>query len=334
MRQEVSEVGEIHFAISKCWVEECVQVRCNFQYPLKMRIAMGLDGGGTKTDCVLMDETGRIIGRGRGGPSNPSRIGIEAAARGVKEAAAAVVAHAGIKLEHVTDVCVGLAGVASTERAEAMKKVLIDFFTPARLELCTDLDLALMAAGASPAIVLVAGTGSAAIGRDSAGRIARSGGHGPKKSDEGSAFAVGKHAVTQVANATESHAAELRDRILEQLGVESLEKVTDLEGEAADAVYPRVFPVIANAADKGNEISQALLRLAAASLSKFVAGVQNDLNLNGTEFVLGKTGGMVERSRYFDEILDAELHRIAPKAKLRILRTPLAEVAARRALCL
>jgi len=293
---------------------------------------MGLDGGGTKTDCVLMDETGRFIARGRGGPSNPSRIGIEAAARGVKEAATAVLGLAGIRLKHVTGVCVGLAGVASTERAEATKKVLIEFFAPARLELCTDLDLALMAAGSAPAIVLVAGTGSAAIGRDSAGRIARSGGHGPKKSDEGSAFAVGKHALTQVANATESPATELRDRILEHLGVESLEKVTDLEGEAADAVYPRVFPVIAIAANEGNEVAQKLLRVAAASLSKFIAGVQNDLNLNGTEFVLGKTGGMVERSRYFDEILDAELHRIAPKAKLQILRTPLAEVAARRAL--
>src|SRR5580765_1801021 len=116
-----------------------------------MRIAMGLDGGGTKTDCVLMDETGLVIARGRGGPSNPARIGMEAAARGVKEASESVLSRAGMKKEQVSDVCAGLAGVAAPERAEAMRKLLGDFFRLARFELCTDLDLALLAAGTAPA---------------------------------------------------------------------------------------------------------------------------------------------------------------------------------------
>ncbi|MBS1840742.1 MAG: hypothetical protein JSS69_08665 [Acidobacteria bacterium] len=293
---------------------------------------MGLDGGGTKTDAVLMDETGRIISRGRGGPSNPFRIGIETAAQGVKEGATAVLRNAAMKLEQVTDVCAGLAGVAAAERADAMKKLLAKFFGAARFELCTDLDLALMAAGPGPAIVLVAGTGSAAIGRDTTGRVARSGGHGPKKSDEGSAFAIGKHAVAEVLSAAGNSGSELRARIVGQLDLKSLEGIAGLEGEAADSVYPRIFPVVAKAADEGNEVARTLLRAAAASLAQFVSEVQTELNLNGAEFILGKTGGMVERSLYFDEALDAELRRIAPKSKLQILRTPLVDVAARRAL--
>jgi glucosamine kinase len=299
-----------------------------------MRIAMGLDGGGTKTDCVLMDDGAKILGHGRGGPSNPSRIGVEAAARGVIGAANAALSDAGLKMEQVTDICAGLAGVADANRATAMRKTLGEAFAAKKFELCTDLDLALMAAGSAPAIVLVAGTGSAAIGRDLAGRVARSGGHGPKKSDEGSAFAVGKNAVSAVHAAAKEDANDLRGRILEQLGVDSLDKVTGLTGEDADAVYPRLFPVIANAADEGNEAAQNLLLDAAKNLAGFVAGVQEELQLSGMEFVLGKTGGMIERSKYFDETLDAELRRIAPRGRLQILRTPLAEVAARRALSL
>jgi N-acetylglucosamine kinase-like BadF-type ATPase len=297
-----------------------------------MRIAIGLDGGGTKTDCVLMEEGGRVIALGRGGPSNSSRIGVEAATRGVKEAADAALHKAELKIEVVTDVCAGLAGVADADRAALMTKSLTAEFPGARFELCTDLDLALIAAGPAPAIVLVAGTGSAAIGRDAAGRVARSGGYGPKKSDEGSAFAVGKNAVHMILSASSKAAANLRTRILEHLGLESLEKADGLEGEAADSVYPRVFPVIANAADEGNEIAQNLLQGAAANLAVLVAGVQQDLNLTGTAFVLGKTGGMIERSKYLDEALDRELLQVAPGAKLQILRTPLAEIAARRAL--
>ena len=293
---------------------------------------MGLDGGGTKTDCVLMEEGGTILGRGRGAASNPSRIGVEAAARGVRQAAEAALSEANLKMEQVTDVCAGLAGVAAPERATAMREVLREFFAGRKFELCTDLDLAMEAAGAPIAIVLVAGTGSAAIGRNEAGCMARSGGHGPKTSDEGSAFSVGKHAVEAVKNITHGDGSPLHDRILQQLGVESAESISGLEGDAADAIYPRVFPVVASAADEGDEVARSLLHDAAKSLAGFVDGVQNDLQLADRNYLLGKTGGMIGRSSYFDDILDAELRRVAPKAHLEILRTPLVEVAARRAL--
>ena len=293
---------------------------------------MGLDGGGTKTDCVLMDEGAKILSRGRGTASNPSRIGIEAAARGVRQAAEAALSEASLKMEQVTNVCAGLAGVAAAERATAMREILNEFFAGAKFELCTDLDLALDAADAQIAIVLVAGTGSAAIGRNETGRVARTGGHGPKTSDEGSAFSVGKHAVEAVKNIARGDTSPLRDRILQQLGVESAESISGLEGDAADAVYPRVFPVVAGAADEGDETARTLLHDAAKSLAGFVDGVRNDLKLTGANYFLGKTGGMIGRSRYFDDMLDAELRRVAPQAQPEILRTPLVEVAARRAL--
>ena len=293
---------------------------------------MGLDGGGTKTDCVLMDAGGRVLGRGRGGASNPSRIGFDAARIGVLAAARASLREAGKQIESVTDVCAGLAGVGRSENAQRMRGELREIFATAKIEVCTDLDLGLDAAGLRPAIVLVAGTGSAAIGRDAAGRVARSGGYGPKKGDEGSAFAVGKSAVEAVQSAKGEPAADLRGKILEQLSVDSLNKVVGLADEEADAVYPHVFPAIANAADEGNEIARKFLRDAVKSLAELVAGVQEELKLNGTEFLLGKTGGMIGSSTFLEETLDAELRRIAPRAKLEILRTPLAEVAARRAL--
>lgn len=298
-----------------------------------MRIGMGLDGGGTKTDCVLIADSGRILGRGRGGPSNSSRIGVEAAANGVREAATDALQNAKIAMAQVTSVCAGLAGVALAERFNAMTARLRVFFGAAQFELCTDLDLALAAAGPPPAIVLVAGTGSAAIGVDVSGHVARSGGHGPKQSDEGSAFAIGKRAIIDLAAVPSDKSSDLRARMLEQLGLPSLESALGLDGAEADSVYPRVFPVVANAADEGDEFSQTLLRDAAQSLAGFVADVQVQLNLAGrAEFTLGKTGGMIGRSQYLDAQLDAALRTIAPHAKLQTLQTPLAEVAARKAL--
>ena len=89
--------------------EKGVKTR-EFRYAFRMRIGMGLDGGGTKTDCVLLDDSGRMLGRGRGGPSNPSRIGIEPAAHGVTQAADVALGNASLTMGQVTDVCAGLAG--------------------------------------------------------------------------------------------------------------------------------------------------------------------------------------------------------------------------------
>ena len=57
-----------------------------------MGYSLGFDGGGTKTDCVLLDTNGNVIGEGRGGPANPLRSGYDGAFSSLREAAAGAIA--------------------------------------------------------------------------------------------------------------------------------------------------------------------------------------------------------------------------------------------------
>ena len=50
------------------------------------RAVVGVDGGGTKTEAVILDARDQILGQGVAGPSNPLRIGITNAAAAVREA--------------------------------------------------------------------------------------------------------------------------------------------------------------------------------------------------------------------------------------------------------
>src|SRR2546426_546583 len=138
-----------------------------------MRCVLGFDGGGTKTECVLMDETGRVLSRGRSGPSNPFRVGVESASEALQSAARDALQSAGRAIHEVAAVVAGLAGTTRHDLAERMRADLSRLFPGSAVKLCTDSELALEAVGESPAIVLVAGTGSAAIGRDAAGRVVR-----------------------------------------------------------------------------------------------------------------------------------------------------------------
>jgi N-acetylglucosamine kinase len=42
-----------------------------------MHIVLGIDGGGTSTTCLIVDEKGNVLGRGAGGPSNFHAVGID-----------------------------------------------------------------------------------------------------------------------------------------------------------------------------------------------------------------------------------------------------------------
>src|SRR5260370_28359461 len=138
-----------------------------------------------------MDPAGKIVVRSFSGPSNPYRVGVESATHEIEKAADLCLQEAGAGRNAVAAICAGLAGTGQPELKERMKKSLASAFPGAAVSIFTDLEMALAAAGEGPVIVLVAGTGSAAIGRNAQGEIWRTGGLGPQVSDDGSAFDIG-----------------------------------------------------------------------------------------------------------------------------------------------
>src|SRR5580704_11118537 len=88
-------------------------------YAFCMRFVLGFDGGGTKTDCVLMDESGAILARSQAGPSNPLRVGFGAAIAAIREATRFALAQAGLlESAAAAAICAGLAGAGPPESAE------------------------------------------------------------------------------------------------------------------------------------------------------------------------------------------------------------------------
>src|SRR5580692_13024907 len=163
---------------------------------------LGFDGGGTKTDCVLLDARGTVIGEGRGGPANPLRSGFDGAFSSLREAAAGAIVAGKIRPAEITGVCAGLAGAGRRSVVRRIMVFLAQEFPVALAQVTTDYEIALeTAAGTGPGVVLIAGTGSVAYGRNAAGETARSGGYGPWIGDEGSAFEIGRRAVSAVARA-------------------------------------------------------------------------------------------------------------------------------------
>ncbi len=299
-----------------------------------MKFVLGFDGGGTKTDCVLLDGEGKLIVRSRGGPSNPYRIGVEAAAQAVEQAAELALAEAKVDRESLSAIGAGLAGTGNPKLKEAMHGALQNDFPGVRVSVFTDLEASLFAAGEGAVIVLVVGTGSAAIGRDPNGQIWRSGGLGYRFSDEGSAFDIGQRAVLQSKTIFQREGSDsvLGKKILLKLNFKFWEELQKCAEAAPDDVFPRVFPVVAAAADENDPNAREILHRAAEQLAALASSVADHLGRRGTELTIVKTGGAVGRSKFFDAELDAALRSALPQSSLGSLKMSPAEAVARAVL--
>src|SRR6267154_2493449 len=294
---------------------------------------LGVGGGSTKTYGVWMDPAGKILARCFSGPSNPSRVGVESATREIDKAANLSLQEARVARNAVAALGAGLAGTGKPEMKERMRASLAGAFPGAAVSIYTDLEIALAAAGEGPVIVLVAGTGSAAIGRNAQGQIWRTGGQGPRLGDDGSAFDIGSRAVARAMKEREQQGTDstLGMKILEQLDYASWAELQQRAALQPDDVFPSVFPVVAAAADAEDPAAREILRQAASELSSLVNAVAEHSGQGRENIMIVKTGGTVGRCAFFDLQLDKALNRILPQAQIGGLRMSPAEAAARAA---
>ncbi|HET7108560.1 MAG TPA: BadF/BadG/BcrA/BcrD ATPase family protein [Candidatus Acidoferrum sp.] len=303
-------------------------------YAFCMRYVLGLDGGGTKTECVLMDESRRVAATSRGGPSNPMRVGFGGALAAVCEAARLAISSAKISNNEVASICAGLAGTGYPESGRKMRMLLEEEFPGKLVRVCTDMDLTLEAIGDGAAIVLIAGTGSAAVGRDGLGHTARVGGHGYLLGDEGSAYHVGQRAVLEALRQFERSGSDtsMGKKILSEIGASTWADLQSRVYAAPDEVFPRLFPMVIQAAETGDAKARALLEDCAAALAELVNDLMERLQLQSQKFLLAKTGGMLGRSAWFDGRLEYFLRKAAPGAEFSALQFSPAEAAAHLAI--
>lgn len=300
----------------------------------QLKIAVGFDGGGTKTDCIVLDAEGRTIGQGSAGPSNPLRVGFPAVSRELAMSAAQALGSAQLKPRDVAAVCAGLAGAGLRSVARAALVFLAREFPDALAQVTTDCEIALEAGvGSGPGVVLVAGTGSSAFGRNAVGQTARAGGFGSWIGDEGSAYEIGRRAVASVARTRDQAAPVtlLADMIPSALDCPSWTDLIERIAKNPDAVFPRIFPAVVAAADAEDAAAREILFTSALGLSAISLTVVRRLALQQREFALLKAGGVFGVSRMLDSMLDSVLVSAAPLARISRLETPAALGAARMA---
>jgi N-acetylglucosamine kinase-like BadF-type ATPase len=254
-----------------------------------MRHVIGLDAGGTKTVGLLADQAGQVLRDARAGAANltmQGELGVEKVIFQVIEALDPPAA--------VDAICLGIAGADRPASLELMVGVLGRLGFRHHVRVTSDAMIAL-AAGAPDAVgvVIVAGTGSVAFGRDGE-RTARAGGWGYLLGDEASAYWLGLTAVRQGIRGLDGRGPQstLYERIRRRLGVATPQ-------DLADWFYTQATPrtavaelagVVEEAAEEGDAGAEAILDLATDHLARAATAVARQLAFPG-DFPLILAGG-------------------------------------------
>jgi glucosamine kinase len=288
---------------------------------------LGIDGGGTKTTCAVGDDT-QLVATATGGPSNIIRVGEararESLHRAVRQACSAAV----IAPAQIARTCIGAAGAARPEIAEAIRRALAEILsTP--IDVVGDMQTALEAAFDTGAGVIVnAGTGSFAYGRNREGVTARAGGWGFAIGDEGSAHWIGREAVRAVLQASDRTSWNSRTAFECTPYVEALMKVwgtTSLSdfARAANSIPPpdfaALFPAVAASED---ELARQILSRAGRELAHIAAVViqrlfaANESKDEIKTIPVAMIGGVFRHSILTRDDFYNELHRLDPRVEI------------------
>jgi len=292
-----------------------------------MRYALGIDGGGSKCDAVLIEETGVVAGWGRGGPTHGYYDSPQVVHQSLLQAIAGA-------LQGVCDAEIWLGGyLPSGECREAIERAgKLERVVPAG-----EVSTAFASVQEDWGVIVLSGTGAFVHGRTPDGRNLHVDSLGPILGDYGSAYSIGLRGLRAAfasswAKARRTTLVEVVPRLL---GADDLHGVFEL-AYVKKALGRRQIASIAKAvneeAEKGDRIAIRCLQEAADELAELAIDVIDELGMQDLTFPVIAIGGVAQHSRLWWERVCARIATAAPHSRPIIPRVRPAVGAALQAL--
>lgn len=208
-------------------------------------VVIAVDGGGTKTDVVALRPDGEVVGRVRGGGSNPQVIGLSNSVALLDDlvhqaAGAAPVQAAGLYLS----------GLDLPRELAAMKSAITGYPWAADAVIDNDLFALLRTGTAEPnAVAVICGTGINAVGVRADGTKVRFPALGHISGDWGGGSGLGSEVLWHVARANDGRGPQtaLTQVVLTQLDVSGVDELIaqlhfgERDYEELSSLAPAVF---------------------------------------------------------------------------------------------
>ena len=292
---------------------------------------LGVDGGGSKTLAVVVNGHGEEIGRGLAGSANYHAVGLETAVAHIATAVEQATRAAQIQLPLHT-AWLGLAGVDRQSDFDLFQPHLCTLAQT--VQITNDAELLLAGLGRPVGVVLIAGTGSIALGRDAAEHRARAGGWGHILGDEGSGYAIAQQAMQAAVRASDGRGPQtaLLERILQYWDITQADQlISKVYNEPDKARIAGLSSLVLLCARAGDQVAAAIAQQAAQELALTVRAVCQALEFPQGDIPLALGGGLLINEADFCTQVIQQIRHIQPIGQVVLVSHP-ALSAARAAL--
>ncbi len=234
-----------------------------------MKRLLAVDGGGTKTELVLLCGDGTVLRSLRLGASNPFDIGFDETVRLLREGSAELLAG-----ESVDAFFAGLAGGGTGSMTGRLCAAVRELFPG--IPACADSDMVNAISSGSlsgEGCAVIAGTGSSAFARRG-GRMFRCGGWGHLFDGAGSGYDLGAGALAHTLRVHDGRDAPtcLSRLMLEALGGSPEDRLSELYS-GGKRLIASFAPTVFRACDAGDPTALGLVRRTALYLASIASTV-------------------------------------------------------------
>lgn len=294
----------------------------------KAPIYLGIDGGGTKTIArrVRFDSDGSatVLATGETAGSNPLSVGWDAAQQNIAAAVERCRGSAEAETQPRAAV-LAIAGCAASPAREQMQEWAQQAALAETVRVVPDTTPVLAEADpSSPAIGVIAGTGSSVIAQAAGGDPFQVGGWGYLIDDGGSGYALGREALRTALRAVDRYGVvdvirepdhrDLTARVLDTLNVSEPQEV---KSEVYDADNPRrviaaISRPLIEAAMAGNA---AALRIVGEGAADLAAAIESAVaRLGDTERItLFMAGSLLQKSELYRQTVESRCRQTVPR---------------------
>ncbi|MCC6444695.1 MAG: hypothetical protein IT210_14710 [Armatimonadetes bacterium] len=272
-----------------------------------MRYALGLDGGGSKCDAVLIDETGQVIGWGRGGPTH----GLYDTPDVVTGSTVQAIEGA---LGHLREAEIWVGGGLHDERVRAAVE---QSGRVAGIASAHEVSTAFASVQQEWGLIILSGTGAFVHGRTPEGKDFHMDGLGPVLGDYGSAHAVGLRGLRAAfaSGWAKSRRTALADTVPQALGAANLREVFHqvyIEKTMSRRRIASLARLVDREAEGGDGIARKCLLDAADELSDLAVDLVREMEMAALAFPMIAIGSVAQNSRLWWGRVCERLHAAAP----------------------
>jgi len=280
-----------------------------------MQLYLGIDAGGTKTDCAVSNGA-ELLGQATGPSCKLARVGEGQARENLHSVIGSAGEAARVKVTDVKHVCIGMAGASLPEAVSWAQETIREVIPAATIYVAGDHIIAHRAAfGTSPGVLVISGTGSIVFGRNQSGETARAGGWGPNVSDEGSAFWVGREAVTAALRAYDFGSNNGLLPVIAQSWQVTPEDVIGM-ANAAEPRFAELAGAITDAAKRGEPTADDIVKRAGQALAALGGAVIGRLWPGGGVVPVALCGGVLQGSALVRQAFKDEMRARHPEAAI------------------